>query len=59
MHPLLANRQILLSCLAELLGLARQFGHDKIAQEAYALEAARITLRLKEVQGEIERQHLD
>lgn len=59
MHPLQANRKILVSCLADLLSLVRQFANDPELQEPYILEATRVTTRLKHLQFEIERLDLD
>jgi hypothetical protein len=50
---------MLTACLADLIGLARQFSHDPKLAEEYVLEATRITARLKDLQIEIEELHLD
>jgi hypothetical protein len=50
---------MLTACLADLIGLARQYSYDKTIAEQYVLEATRITRRLKDLQIRIEELHLD
>lgn len=66
MHPLQVKRSVLVAAIDEQLGLAREYGRkrpysasDEIERQKLLLEATRLTLRLLEVQKEIEDYDLD
>lgn len=54
MDNLLHNREILIAAIRELLGLAEEYGNDVMRRKTFIMEATRLSLRLLDVQKQIE-----